>query len=97
MPALLATNRARPLPPPLGRSLPGGPFLPRCPQAARLRLCVANHKKELPMFLSTLLAGISRWLRYRDTLRQLSRLTDRELSDLGIHRGDIRAVAWSGR
>ena len=49
------------------------------------------------MFLSTLLAGVSRWLRYRDTLRQLSRLTDRELSDLGIHRGDIRAVAWSGR
>jgi uncharacterized protein YjiS (DUF1127 family) len=57
----------------------------------------ANHKKELPMFLSTLLAGISRWFQYRDTLRQLSRLTDRELSDLGIHRGDIRAVAWSGR
>jgi uncharacterized protein YjiS (DUF1127 family) len=49
------------------------------------------------MFLSTLLAGISRWLRYRDTLRQLSGLTDRELSDLGIHRGDIRAVARSGR
>ncbi len=49
------------------------------------------------MFLSTLLAGISRWFRYRDTLRQLSGLTDRELSDLGIHRSDIHAVAWSGR
>ncbi len=49
------------------------------------------------MFLSTLIAGISRWFRYRDTLRQLSRLTDCELNDLGIHRGDIRAVAWSGR
>ncbi len=49
------------------------------------------------MFLSTLLAGVSRWLRYRDTVRQLSRLTDHELSDLGIHRGDIRAVAWSSR
>ena len=57
----------------------------------------ANYKKELPMFLSTLLAGVSRWFRYRDTLRQLSRLTDRELSDLGINRSDIRAVAWSGR
>ncbi len=49
------------------------------------------------MFLSTLLAGISRWFRYRETVRQLSGLSDRELSDLGINRSDIRAVAWSGR
>ena len=49
------------------------------------------------MFLSTLLAGVSRWSRYRETLRQLSLLTDRELSDLGIRRGDNRTVAWSGR
>ena len=49
------------------------------------------------MFLSTLLAGINRWIRYRDTVRQLSALTDRELNDLGIHRSDISAVARSGR
>ena len=49
------------------------------------------------MFLSTLFAGVSRWFQYRDTLRQLSGLTDRELSDLGSHQRDIRAVAWSGR
>ncbi len=49
------------------------------------------------MFLSTLLAGINRWLRYRETVRQLSRLTDRELNDLGIHRSDIDAIAKHGR
>jgi uncharacterized protein YjiS (DUF1127 family) len=49
------------------------------------------------MFLSTLLAGINRWLRYRETVRQLSRLTDRELNDLGVHRSDIDAIARSGR
>ena len=97
MPALLATNRARPSPPPWAAHLRAALSFHA---ALGWRACArawANHKKELPMFLSTLLAGISRWLRYHDTLRQLSGLSDRELSDLGIHRGDIRAVAWSGR
>jgi uncharacterized protein YjiS (DUF1127 family) len=49
------------------------------------------------MFLSTLLSALHRWLRYRETLRELSRLTDRELHDLGIHRSDIPDVAWRGR
>ena len=49
------------------------------------------------MVLSGLLASFSRWLRYRDTVRQLSDLSDRELRDLGIHRGNIHAAAWSGR
>ncbi len=49
------------------------------------------------MFLSTILAGINRWLRYRSTVRQLSRLTDRELNDIGISRSDISAVAWRSR
>ena len=49
------------------------------------------------MFLSSILSALHRWLRYRDTFQELSRLTDRELNDLGIHRSDIADVAWRGR
>ncbi len=54
-------------------------------------------KKDQPMFLSIILSHLNRWLRYRETVRQLSGLTDRELSDLGIGRSDIQAVARNGR
>ena len=33
------------------------------------------------------------WRRDRDTVSELSRLSNRELNDLGIHRGEIEAVA----
>jgi uncharacterized protein YjiS (DUF1127 family) len=33
------------------------------------------------------------WRRYRDTVRDLSRLSNRELSDLGISHAEIEAVA----
>ncbi|MGB3500033.1 MAG: DUF1127 domain-containing protein [Mesorhizobium sp.] len=33
------------------------------------------------------------WRRYRDTVSELSRLTNRELSDLGIARSEIPFVA----
>ena len=36
---------------------------------------------------------IANWRREREAVRELSRLTDRELADLGIARADIRAVA----
>jgi uncharacterized protein YjiS (DUF1127 family) len=33
------------------------------------------------------------WRRYRETVSELSRLSNRELNDLGINRGEILAVA----
>lgn len=33
------------------------------------------------------------WSRYREAVRQLSQLSDHELSDIGIGRCDIEAVA----
>ncbi|MEI2736278.1 MAG: DUF1127 domain-containing protein [Rhodoblastus sp.] len=36
---------------------------------------------------------IQEWRRYRASIRELSRLTDRELHDLGIVRADIESVA----
>ena len=36
---------------------------------------------------------VSAWRRYRTSVRELSRLTDRELNDLGLNRFDIESVA----
>jgi uncharacterized protein YjiS (DUF1127 family) len=38
-------------------------------------------------------ARIAYWLRYRATVSELSDLTDRQLADIGINRGNIAAVA----
>ena len=35
----------------------------------------------------------SNWRRYRETLTELNRLSQRELSDLGIARTDITSIA----
>lgn len=33
------------------------------------------------------------WRQYRNTVSELSRLSNRELADLGINRGEIHSVA----
>ena len=38
-------------------------------------------------------ARIAHWRRYRATVTELGYLTDRQLADIGIRRGDITAVA----
>ena len=45
------------------------------------------------MFVTTILAKIRTYLRYRDTVRELSLLSDRELDDLGISRFQIDSIA----
>jgi uncharacterized protein YjiS (DUF1127 family) len=45
------------------------------------------------MFVTTILAKIRTYLRYRETLRELSQLSDRELDDLGIGRFQIESIA----
>ena len=42
--------------------------------------------------LKTLAIKLAAWRRYRDSVRELSRLSDRELNDLGIGRADIETV-----
>jgi uncharacterized protein YjiS (DUF1127 family) len=49
------------------------------------------------MFTSLILSNIRRWFRYRDTVRQLSNLTDAQLSDIGLTRNDITTIAWQVR
>ena len=43
--------------------------------------------------LRTVSEKLSAWRQYREAVRQLSKLSDHELSDIGIGRGDIEAVA----
>jgi uncharacterized protein YjiS (DUF1127 family) len=45
------------------------------------------------MFLTMIAAKIRSYFRYRETVRELSRLTDRELDDLGLSRSDIQYIA----
>lgn len=40
-----------------------------------------------------LIRNYRNWRRYRETVNELSRLSNRELTDLGITRGDIPFVA----
>ncbi|MCD1643440.1 DUF1127 domain-containing protein [Aurantimonas coralicida] len=40
-----------------------------------------------------LVRSYNNWRRYRETVNELNRLSQRELADLGISRGDITSVA----
>jgi len=34
------------------------------------------------------------WRHHRETIKQLNKLTDKELKDIGISRGDINRLIW---
>jgi uncharacterized protein YjiS (DUF1127 family) len=38
---------------------------------------------------------IRQWRRYNISIRELSRLGDRELADIGVSRSDIARIAWT--
>ena len=46
------------------------------------------------MVLPNIFEMIRAWRRYNASLRELNRLGDRELADIGISRSDIPRVAW---
>ena len=46
------------------------------------------------MFLSRFIRLLRTWWRYNESVRELARLNDRELADIGISRSEIAAVAW---
>jgi uncharacterized protein YjiS (DUF1127 family) len=45
------------------------------------------------MFVTYILSKVRAYMRYRDTVRELSVLSDRELDDLGISRFQIDNIA----
>lgn len=48
------------------------------------------------MFTSLVLSKIRAYLKYRETVRELSRLSDRELADIGVARVEIDELAKVG-
>jgi uncharacterized protein YjiS (DUF1127 family) len=40
----------------------------------------------------TISEKLTSWRRYREAVRELSQLSDRELDDIGIRRGDIEFI-----
>ena len=42
--------------------------------------------------LKTISEKLAAWRRYREAVRELSELSDRELDDIGIRRGDIESI-----
>lgn len=49
-----------------------------------------NWKKDIPMNVAR---SFSKWRKYRQTCNELARMTDRELTDIGVQRADIARVA----
>jgi uncharacterized protein YjiS (DUF1127 family) len=45
------------------------------------------------MFVTYILSKVRAYMRYRETVRELSQLSDRELDDLGISRFQIDNIA----
>jgi uncharacterized protein YjiS (DUF1127 family) len=48
------------------------------------------------MFVTMILSRVRAYLRYRETVRELSRLSDHELGDIGVNRSEIDAIARAG-
>ena len=46
------------------------------------------------MLISRFIRLVRAWWRYNASVRELARLNDRELADIGISRSEITAVAW---
>ncbi len=49
-------------------------------------------------YLATLVAALriryARWKLYRETVSEMSSLSNRELADLGLHRSELKRVAY---
>lgn len=44
---------------------------------------------------AALVRFVQEWKRYSRSVRELSRLDDRELADIGLNRSEIERAAWS--
>jgi uncharacterized protein YjiS (DUF1127 family) len=52
-----------------------------------------TREEQVVISLKTISEKLTAWRRYRAAMRELSQLSDHDLSDIGIGRGDIEYVA----
>jgi uncharacterized protein YjiS (DUF1127 family) len=60
----------------------------------RLDLSPSAGRKRDKMSTGKLIRWFRAWTRYRQSLRELAQLDDRELADIGISRSEIPDIAW---
>lgn len=58
----------------------------------RAAVAAAGAARSAATGLGAAYRGLERWQRRRAAIRELSRLSDHMLKDIGLHRGDIRPV-----
>ena len=51
---------------------------------------------ELINLLKAIAGKVHAWMRYREAVKELSQLSDEELHDIGVSRGEIEYVARLG-
>jgi uncharacterized protein YjiS (DUF1127 family) len=64
-------------------------------QSIAAQTCAARCEtlQELVMIVTHVIARIRSYMRYRASVRALSVLSERELSDIGLTRGDIHTIS----
>jgi uncharacterized protein YjiS (DUF1127 family) len=64
------------------------------PNDSKLRPWPRRERITSMFMFSNLVRMVRMWRNYDKSLRELSRLGDRELADIGISRSDIQRIAW---
>ena len=77
-----------------GHAKPGIQFVARRHYLRAATITAERRERKTDM---NLIRNFQNWRRYRETVNELSRLSNRELSDLGITRADIDGIARRGR
>lgn len=67
-----------------------------CEAIAGNPIRAAHQRTETTMSFKSMIQKVRDWQRYRESVRELSKLSDRELSDLGITRVEIEYVTKHG-
>jgi uncharacterized protein YjiS (DUF1127 family) len=58
-------------------------------------VALAGRKARGTTMFASIVRFIRQWRRYNTSIRELSRLGDRELADIGVSRSDISRIAWT--